>query len=105
MIQTIDRYMHIKKGHPWCPSLFLGRRLLSVTFAELVNLASRLQHVLFAGIERMAHRADFRVDVLGCAARLERVAAAAANLHGIVFRMNIFFHKQCFLKFNRQFGS
>ena len=57
------------------------------------DASGRIDEFLLACKEWMAHRADFRMDFLDGAARFKRVPAAAANLHDIIFRMNIFFHK------------
>ncbi len=65
---------------------------LSVFFLEPLNTTGGIDELLLAGIERMAHRADFGVDLFGRAAGLEGIAAAASDLNFFVFRMYIFFH-------------
>ncbi len=77
------------------------RRLLllleAVAFVEFLleafDTSGRIDEFLLARKERVALRANFRVNFLHGAARLKGVAATAANLHNIIFWMNIFFHK------------
>jgi len=77
--------------------LLLGKwGCLDVIFAvfllESLYSACGIDIFLLAGIERMAHRADLRVDFFGGAAGLEGIAAAAVNHDLIVFWMYFFFH-------------
>jgi hypothetical protein len=64
----------------------------AVLLPESFNSTGRIHEFLLAGIERMAHRADFCVDFLGRTASLERVATAAMNHYLIIFWMYFFFH-------------
>jgi len=64
----------------------------AVFLLESLYSAGGINVFLFAGIERMAHRADFSVDFFCCAAGLESITATAVNHHLIVFRMYSFFH-------------
>ena len=71
--------------------------ICAVFLLETLYSPGGIDVFLLAGIERMAHRADFGVDFLGCAAGLEGVTAAAVNHYLIIFWMYIFFHN---LKFS-----
>src|SRR5580658_615388 len=64
-----------------------------VLLAELIHPARGVHDLLLAGIERMAVRADFNVEVVAHGrAGLEGVAAAAGHRDLFVVRMNGFFH-------------
>lgn len=52
----------------------------------------RINILLLAGIKRMTHRANLRMDLLGRTAGLKTVPASAANLHRMIFRMYLFLH-------------
>src|SRR5690606_39960805 len=66
------------------------------TLAELVDAAAGVCDFLFAGIERVAGRADVEVDALAQRRTgLEFVAAAAGRGDGDIIRMDIGFHDQC----------
>ena len=84
--------------------VFLG--FLDVIFAVflLKSLYSTggIDIFLLAGIERMAHRANFSVDFFVGTAGLEGIAAAAMNHYLIVFWMYSFFHS---LQFSRYLQS
>jgi len=71
--------------------------LLEVIFAvfslESLNSACGIDILLLARIERMAHRADFRMDFFRRAAGLERIATAAMNDYLSIFWMYILFHR------------
>src|SRR5712672_667299 len=65
-----------------------------VFLAELVHAAGRVDHLLLAGIERMAVRTHIDAQVLAHGrACLESVAAAAADGDLAVLRMDRRFHK------------
>ncbi len=64
----------------------------AVFLLESFYSAGCIDIFLFAGIERMAHGADFRVDFFRCAAGLESIATAAVNHDLIVFWMYFLFH-------------
>ena len=86
------------------PDCCLGRQLLllvcfgfldvvlAVLPLEALYSAGGIDVLLLAGVERMAHRADFRVYFLGGTAGLKSIAAAAVHHHLIVFRMYFFLH-------------
>lgn len=69
----------------------------TVTAAELIDLTSRVEDLLFAGIERMTLGADFDLhlwlSVSGSS--YEMIAAAADHLDVMVVRMDIGFHQCC----------
>ena len=65
---------------------------VAVLLLEPLDPAGRIHESLLAGVERVAHRAGFRVDLLGRAPRLERVAAAAVNHDLVVSRMDLVLH-------------
>lgn len=67
----------------------------AVFFLESLDPAGGVHVLLLAGVKGMAGRADFGVDFVGRAARLECVAAAAAHNNLVVFWVNIFLHKTC----------
>ena len=66
----------------------------AVFLLEPLDSPGGIDKFLLAGIEWMAHRADFCVNFLCRAARLERVSTAAMNYYLVVFRMYIFFHNK-----------
>lgn len=65
---------------------------LTVFLLEAFDSACRIDEFMFAGIERMAHRAYFSVDFLYGAAGLEGISAAAFDLYDLIFRMYVLFH-------------
>jgi hypothetical protein len=71
---------------------FLFEVFFAVLFLEAFDSACGIDVFLLAGIERMAGRADFCVDFLGGAERLEGISAPATHRHLMVSRMNIFLH-------------
>jgi hypothetical protein len=75
----------------WFRGIFLDV-IFAVFLLESLDSAGRVDEFLLAGIERMAHRADFRVDFLGCAAGLEGITTAAVYPDLMVFWMYVFFH-------------
>ncbi len=64
----------------------------TVFLLETFDSARGIDEFLLAGIERVAHRADFRVYFGRGAAGLEGISAAAMNDDFIVFRMYVLFH-------------
>ncbi len=65
----------------------------TVLAAEFVYPAARINDLLFAGVKRMACRADFDEEVLAkCGAGREFVAAATSNFDIAVGGMNLGFH-------------
>ena len=83
-------YATLGRG-PLLRTVFLVLKLL-VFFPEPLDSAGRIDKFLFASIEWMAHRADFRMNFFRRAAGLECVAAAATDGYLIIFRMYLFFH-------------
>ena len=72
----------------------LFKRVCSEFFIEAFYPTAALYGLLFAGIERMALRADIdfqRIDVLGRAHHVFS-AASASNFHNFVCGLNIFLH-------------
>jgi hypothetical protein len=76
--------------------------IFAVFLLESLYSAGCIDIFLLAGIERMAHRANFGVDFFDGTAGLEGVAAAAMNHYLIVFWMYSFFHN---LQFSRYLQS
>jgi hypothetical protein len=72
--------------------LLLLEVIRAVLLLESLNPAGRIDVSLLASIEWVADRADFCMDFLRGAARLESIAAAAPNRYRIVLRMYTFFH-------------
>ena len=68
----------------------------AVFLLEPLDSPGGVDEFLLAGVERMAHRADFRVDFLRRAAGLESVPTAAMDYDFIVFWMYPFFHNKTF---------
>ena len=67
--------------------------LLAVALVEAVNTSGGVDELLLAGEERVAGRADFKVQlVLARRARLEGVAAGAGDCDLFVFGMNSLLH-------------
>lgn len=67
--------------------------LLAVASLELVNLARRIENLLLAGIERVAGRTYFDVQIsTESRASDERIAAAAGHVNFAVFWMDVCFH-------------
>ncbi len=75
---------------------FAGWGRLDVTRAvlllESLYSAGCIDIFLFAGIERMAHRAYLCMDFFCRAASLERTAATATNHYFFILWMYFFFH-------------
>ncbi len=68
-------------------------RLLGVALAELLNAAGGVEDLLLAGVERVAGRADFDVQVASeRRARLEAVPAAAGDGDFVVLGVDFVFH-------------
>lgn len=66
----------------------------SVFLAELVHATAGIDDLLLAGIEGMAVRADFDLQVVTqSGTRLERVAAGTGHHRVFVLRMDIRFHR------------
>ena len=66
--------------------------VLAVFLLESLYSPCRIDKFLLTGIERMACRADFRMNFLSCTGSLERIAATATNHYLIIFWMYLFFH-------------
>ena len=65
----------------------------TVTFTELIHAAPCIDDLLFAGIKRVARRADFDVQILAqCGARSKFIATAAGDFYLGVIWMNFGFH-------------
>jgi hypothetical protein len=64
----------------------------TVLAIETLDSASSIDQPLRAGIEGMAVRADFDLQLVDRRARLERVAAGASNYASMVFGMDSGFH-------------
>ena len=64
----------------------------AVLFLEPFYSPGGINEFLFAGVERMAHRAYLRVDFFRCAAGFEGIAAAAMNNHLIISWMYVLLH-------------
>jgi hypothetical protein len=64
----------------------------TVLAIETLDSASRIDQPLRAGIEGMAIRADFDLQLVDRRTRLERVAAGASNYASMVFGMDSGFH-------------
>lgn len=75
----------------WFLGAFL-KVICAVFLLESFYPACGIDIFLFAGIEGVAHRADFCVYFLGGAVGFESIAAAAAHHHFVIFRMYVFFH-------------
>jgi len=76
----------------------------TVAPTELVDLPSRIQHFLLAGVERMALGADIQVHFVACEGRLrlKGSAAAAGDLHFVVLGVDIRFHFEARVRFRRK---
>ena len=66
--------------------------IFAVFLLETLDSACGIDEFLLARIERMAHRANFRVNFLGGTSGLEGIAAPAANLYSMVLGMYAFLH-------------
>ncbi len=66
--------------------------ICAVFLLESLYSTGGINILLFAGVERMAHRAYLRPDLFDGTAGLERIATAAMNHNLIVFWMYSFFH-------------
>jgi hypothetical protein len=83
------------KRQPKLPFVFghSQQQLHAVFLAEFLNAASGIHDLLLAGIERVALRTYFDVQVLTVGgAGLELIAATAGNGNFVVIRMNVGFH-------------
>jgi len=66
---------------------------LAVFLAKTLDATGGVDNFLFAGIERMAGRADFNVKALATGGlSLELVATTASDFNLGVLRVNAFFH-------------
>ena len=75
--------------------LVLGGLVLvcgSVLLLESLDSACGIDEFLLAGVEWMAHRADFGVYFFCGASGLEGISATASDGNRVVFRMYVFFH-------------
>ena len=70
----------------------------AVLLLEPLDSPGSIDILLFARIERMAHRANLCMDFLCRAASFESVATATANRYLIIFWMYLFFHNTQSLK-------
>ncbi len=73
----------------WC-----SLRFVTKAFVEFIDLASRIKNFLFAGVKRMAFRADIKRHFFSAISRAgcECVATAAFYIYISVFRVDISFH-------------
>ena len=60
---------------------------------EALHAAGGVDYALLAGEERVALAADFHLNLVAYAVRLERLPAGAGYRHQFQFGMNIFLHK------------
>ncbi len=67
---------------------------LPVSAAEFIDSTGSIDNLLFSGIERVAGRADFEMQVVVCkgGARLEAIAATASNGEFFIGRVDVRFH-------------
>lgn len=77
---------------PPSASFFVETIVSAVFLFEFIDSAGGIHEFLFAGIERMAYRADFHVDIRLRRAGRELVAATAFDFGFRVFWMDAFFH-------------
>src|SRR5262249_11833227 len=68
------------------------RGLRAELLRESLDSAFGIDQLLTAGEERMAGRADFKMQLVLCRSRLERIAARAAHFDLVVLRMDAFLH-------------
>lgn len=72
---------------------FFDRCLFFRALSEAFNTAGRVNQFFFAGIERMASRANFNAKLRLRCADNKCIAASANSLgFGIIFWVDIFFH-------------
>jgi hypothetical protein len=67
-------------------------RLLAELLAEALHASGRIDEALLAGEERMALRADVRMNLGLSRSSLERIAAGALHSRRMVFGMDVGFH-------------
>ena len=73
--------------------LFLFFEVVGAVFLlETLDPAGGIDVLLLACVERMAGRADFRVDFACGAAGFKGISAAAVNHDFVIFRMYVFLH-------------
>lgn len=73
-------------------------RLLAELLSETLDASGSVDQALLAGEERMALRADVRVDLRLSRAGLERIAAGALHRRRMVFGMDIGFHDNLYVR-------
>ena len=56
------------------------------------NASSCIDKLLLAGVERMTHRTNFRVNIVNCTSCFKFVSATAADTYIVIFWMYIFLH-------------
>ncbi|ESQ08716.1 MAG: hypothetical protein N838_02995 [Thiohalocapsa sp. PB-PSB1] len=68
----------------------------SILTAELVDAAAGIDYLLFAGVKRMAGRADLHMEFISChcGARRELVTTTAHHLEITVRGMDSLFHRK-----------
>jgi hypothetical protein len=67
--------------------------LAAVLAAEFIDPTGGINNLLFAGVERMAGRTDFYMQIIGQRrARSEIVATAAGDLNFLILGMYLCFH-------------
>ena len=72
------------------PGLFFAAVIFILEFAYTT---SGIEYLLFTGIERVALRTHFDIEIMADGGtRFECIATCAAYLHGFVFGMGIFLH-------------
>jgi len=65
----------------------------AIFFAEFIDTAGRIDHFLFAGIERVAFGADIDMQLLVIGRPgLEGITTAAFNRDFFIYRMYVLFH-------------
>ena len=67
-------------------------RLLAELLAEALHATGRIDQALLTSEERMALRADVRVNLRLSGTGLERIAAGALHCRRVVFGMDVGFH-------------
>ena len=72
--------------------LLLFEVVPAIFLVESFDASSSIDKLLFASIERVTHRTDFRMDLFRCASRFKRVSATASDTYCVVFWMYIFLH-------------
>jgi len=76
--------------------VLLGEVTRPVFLLETLYASGRIDELLLARVERMAHRANLSMNFAGRAAGLESVPAAATNHYLLVFWMYVFLHNSTY---------